>query len=160
MAGVSDVLAERIHFEGTNNGIRIKSNRDRGGDVHHLVFRDLDMKNVKTTINVYEYSGMETKLTQKGPSADDETAQPVTSLTPHFRDITIENLTSTASANAGEILGLPEAPISGFVLRNVKIDADRGLLVRYATVTGRDVTIDSRDRVPIKKEIQGEISLR
>jgi polygalacturonase len=31
--GVSNVRAERIHFEGTDNGIRVKSNRDRGNDV-------------------------------------------------------------------------------------------------------------------------------
>jgi polygalacturonase len=159
MAGVSNVLAERIHFEGTNNGIRIKSNRDRGGEVSHLVFRDLDMKNVKTTINVYEYSGMETRLTQKGPSADDETAQPVTKLTPHFHDILIENLTSTASASAGEIVGLPEAPVSEFVLRNVKVSAERGLVVRYAHVTGTNVAIESRDGTAINKETEGVVSL-
>jgi polygalacturonase len=159
MAGVSNVLAERIHFDGTNNGIRIKSNRDRGGDVSHLVFRDLDMKNVKTTINVYEYSGMETRLTQKGPSADDETAQPVTKLTPHFHDIVIENLTSTAGASAGEIVGLPESPVLEFVLRNVKISAERGLVVRYAHVTGTSVAIESRDRTPIDKETEGVVSL-
>src|ERR1035438_10526644 len=31
--GVQNVRAERIHFEGTDNGIRVKSNRDRGNDV-------------------------------------------------------------------------------------------------------------------------------
>jgi polygalacturonase len=160
MAGVSNVLAERIHFDGTNNGIRIKSNRDRGGDVSHLVFRDLVMKNVKTTINVYEYSGMETRLTQKGPSADEETAQPVTSLTPHFHDITIENLISTAGNTAGEIVGLPEAPISGFTMHNVKISADRGLIVRYANVQGTNVVIESDDGTPIKMETKAVVSLK
>ncbi len=158
-AGVSNIRAERIHFVGTNNGIRVKSNRDRGGDVHDLFFRDIDMKNVKTTLNIYEYSGMETRLTQKGPSADDETPQPVTSLTPHFYDFTIENLTSTASASAGEIVGLPEAKISGIVLRNVKISADRGLTVRYASVAGSNFVIESRDGNPIKKETDAVVTM-
>jgi len=160
MAGVSDVVAERIHFDGTNNGIRIKSNRDRGGDVSHLVFRDIDMKNVKTTINVYEYSGMETRLTQKVPSADEETVQPVTSLTPHFHDITIENLISIAGNTAGEIVGLPEAPISGFTMHNVKISADQGLIVRYANVQGTNVVIESHDGTPIKMETKAVVSLK
>lgn len=157
--GVSNVRAERIHFVGTNNGIRVKSNRDRGGDVHDLYFRDLDMKNVKTTLNIYEYSGMETRLTAKGPTADEESAQPVTPLTPHFHGITIENLTSTGSATAGEILGLPEAPISGFTLRNVSIEAGQGLVVRYARVTGENVVIKSRDGTPLKKETDATVSL-
>jgi polygalacturonase len=159
-AGVSNIRVERVHFIGTNNGIRIKSNRDRGGDVHNLRFRDLDMKNVKTTINVYEYSGMETRLTSTGPAANEETAQPVTSLTPHFHDITIENLTSTGSASAGEILGLPEAPIIRFTLRNVKISAERGLIVRYAHVSGSGVQVESRDGNAITKQADARLTIQ
>jgi len=31
--GAQTIVAERIHFKGTDQGIRIKSNRDRGHDV-------------------------------------------------------------------------------------------------------------------------------
>ncbi len=158
--GVSNVLAERIHFMGTNNGIRIKSNRDRGGDVHSLIFRDIDMKNVKTALNIYEYSGMETRLTQKGPSTDDETAQPVTQLTPHFHDITIEDVTAQGGLSGGEILGLPEAPVSDLVLRNVKIAAKHGLTIRYADVSGTDVEVEASDGQPITKLAGAKVSLR
>ena len=44
--GVHNITAERIHFEGTDNGIRVKADRDRGNDVSNLVFRDIDMKDV------------------------------------------------------------------------------------------------------------------
>jgi polygalacturonase len=158
--GVSNIRFERIHFLGTNNGIRIKSNRDRGGDVHNIVFRDLDMKNVKNTINIYEYSDMETMLTAKGPVAAEQAVQPVTPLTPHFHDITIENLTSTSAASAGEVLGLPEAPVVGLILRNVKIDANRGLTLRYTSVSGSGISIESRDGKPISEEVGAKVSLR
>ena len=115
--GVSNIRFERIHFLGTNNGIRIKSNRDRGGDVHNIVFRDLDMKNVKNTINIYEYSDMETMLTAKGPVAAEQAVQPVTPLTPHFHDITIENLTSTSAASAGESVPGTTGPCAANSLR-------------------------------------------
>jgi polygalacturonase len=36
--GAQNIRAERIHFEGTDNGIRVKANRDRGNDVSHLTF--------------------------------------------------------------------------------------------------------------------------
>ena len=154
--GVSNIRFERIHFLGTNNGIRIQiESRDRGGDVHNIVFRDLDMKNVKNTINIYEYSDMETKLTAKGPVAAEQWqgVQPVTPLTPHFHDITIENLTSTSAASAGEVLGFcPEAPVVGLILRNVKIDANRGLTLRYTSVSwGAGISIESRDGKPISE---------
>ncbi len=53
--GAQNIRAERIHFEGTDNGIRIKANRDRGNDVSHLVFRDIEMKDVKNALIISEY---------------------------------------------------------------------------------------------------------
>jgi polygalacturonase len=157
--GVSNVRAERIHFDSTNNGIRVKSNRDRGGDVTGLVFRDIDMKHVKTTLNIYEYSGMETRLTQKGPSPDDESAQSVTALTPHFHGFTIENLSSIDGGSAGEILGLPESQVSGVTLHNVKIQAQHGLTIRYAEVSGIGVIVEAREGEPINRQKNAIVSL-
>lgn len=158
--GARNIRAERIHFMGTNNGIRIKSNRDRGGDVGPLIFRDLDMNGVKTALNIYEYSSTETHLTQSGTSADGETKEPVTRLTPHFHDITIENVTAQGGLSAGEILGLPESPVSGLVLRNVKIAAQHGLTIRYAQVSGAGVVIKASDGQPITKLAGAKVSLR
>ena len=45
--GVHHVHAERIHFKGTDNGIRIKAARDRGNDVSDITFTDIDMDGVK-----------------------------------------------------------------------------------------------------------------
>ena len=53
--GAHNITAERIHFEGTDNGIRVKANRDRGNDVSNLVFRDIDMKDVKNPLVISEY---------------------------------------------------------------------------------------------------------
>ena len=53
--GAQNITAERIHFEGTDNGIRVKANRDRGNDVGHLTFRDIDMKDVKNALIISEY---------------------------------------------------------------------------------------------------------
>lgn len=127
--GAQNIRAERIHFEGTDNGIRVKANRDRGNDVSHLVFRDIDMKNVKNAVIISEYY-------PKVLPPEGETAQPITRLTPHFHDIVLENVTATGGENAGAIVGLPEAPVLGVVLRNVKISAQNGMIVGYADVNG------------------------
>ena len=158
--GAKDIRAERIHFEGTSNGIRVKSNRDRGGDVGPLFFRDIDMKDVKTALNIYEYSAMETRLTQKAPSPDGEVAQPVTRLTPHFHDITIENVTAQGGLSAGEILGLPEASVTGVVLHNVRISAQYGLTIHYAELSGTGVVVEASNGQPITKLMGARVSLR
>jgi polygalacturonase len=151
--GAQNVRAERIHFEGTDNGIRVKSNRDRGNDVSHLFFRDIEMKDVKNALVISEYY-------PKILPPDTETAQPVTRLTPHFHDIVLENVTATGSATAGAIVGLPEAPISGVVLRNVKISAKTGLTIAYAEVTGKNVTVQAETGEAITKQAGAKVALQ
>ena len=123
--GAQNIHAERIHFDGTDNGIRIKANRDRGSDVSALTFRDIDMKNVKNAIIISEYY-------PKILPPDPDPAQPVTRLTPHFHNITLENVTATDIVSAGAIAGLPEAPIRGVIMKNVRIEAQHGLAISNA----------------------------
>ena len=53
--GVQNVHVARVHFKGTANGVRIKSNRDRGGEIGNFDFRDLTMEDVATPILITEY---------------------------------------------------------------------------------------------------------
>jgi polygalacturonase len=151
--GAMNIRAVRIHFVGTDNGIRVKANRDRGNDVGPLLFRDIDMKDVKNALIVSEYyPGV---LPPEG-----ELPQPVTRLTPHFHDIVIENLSAVRSQSAGVIAGLPEAPIPGVVLRNVKIAAQHGLTVAYAEITGQSLTVEAAEGQPISKLAGAKVLLR
>jgi polygalacturonase len=140
--GAQNIRAERIHFEGTDNGIRIKANRDRGNEVSHLVFRDIEMKDVKNALIISEYYPAILPPAQEG-------AKPVTRLTPHFHDITLENVKATGSETAAVIVGLPEAPITGIVLKKVKISAHKGATIGYADVTGEDSVFQADDGPPI-----------
>ncbi|HUD55662.1 MAG TPA: glycoside hydrolase family 28 protein [Terracidiphilus sp.] len=140
--GAQNIRAERIRFEGTDNGIRIKANRDRGNDVSHLVFRDIEMKDVKNALIISEYYPAILPPNQ-------EEAKPVTRLTPHFHDITLENVTATGSETAAVIVGLPEAPIAGVTLRNVNISAHKGATIGYADVTGDSFVVQAKEGEPI-----------
>jgi polygalacturonase len=151
--GANNIRAERIHFEGTDNGIRVKANRDRGNDVGNLQFRDIEMKDVKNAIIISEYYP---KILPSG----EEAAQPVTRLTPHFHDITLENVTATGSTSAGAIVGLPEAPIVGVALHHVKIAARRGLTVGYADVSGDGLAVEASEGQSLAKQAGAKVSLR
>ncbi len=142
--GAQNIRAERVHFDGTDNGIRIKANRDRGNDVSALVFRDIDMKNVKNALIISEYYP---RILPPEP----DPPQPVTRLTPHFHNITLENVTATDIVSAGAIAGLPEAPIREVTLRNVSIDAQHGLLVSNADVSADKLAVKSADGNAITK---------
>ncbi len=151
--GAQNIHAERIHFTGTDNGIRIKANRDRGNDVGHFVFRDIDMKDVKNAIIISEYY-------PKVLPPEGEAAQPLTRLTPHFHDIVLENVTATGSANAGAIVGLPESPVLGVVLHNVKIGASKPLIVGYAEVSGDGVVVTVPEGKGISAQVGAKINLK
>ena len=132
--GAHNILVERIHFKGTDNGVRVKANRDRGNDVGNIIFRDLTMEDVKTAILISEYYP---KALPEGAVA----AAPVTRLTPLFHDITVENLTATGSKVAGVVVGLPESPLERISLKNINISAETGITVGYAQVNMQNVTV-------------------
>lgn len=150
--GARNIHAERIRFDGTDNGIRVKANRDRGNEVSNLSFRDVDMKNVKNAIIISEYY-------PKILPPDGETAQPITRLTPHFHDIVIENVTVTDSASLGAIVGLPESRVTGVVLRNVKLSAKQGLTIGYAQVSGTGVVVNAQEGSSITEGPGAQVSL-
>jgi polygalacturonase len=136
--GAQNIHAERIRFKGTDNGVRIKANRDRGNDVSNISFKDITMDGVKVSILISEYYP---KALPEGEVA----AEPVRRLTPHFHDITIENLKSVNSDWAGVIIGLPESPVKDVVMKNVRIEAKRGMQIAFATVSGTNVVVKAAD---------------
>jgi polygalacturonase len=149
--GVQHVHAQRISFKGTDQGIRVKSNRDRGNDISDLTFKDITMTDVKTSILISEYY-------PKTMPEGDVAAAPVQRLTPHFHNIRIENVKSVNSDWAGVIVGLPESPVVDIQLKNVDIQAKKGFQVGYATVDMEHVSITSQDGKPMTLGPQGKIT--
>ncbi len=130
--GVRNVTVEQVTFTGTRQGIRIKSARGRGNDIGNLTYRDITMDGVETPIEITEYyTGM----------VKDDPGQPVTEHTPKFHDITIENLLAKGAKRAAVIMGLPESPIKGLVLKNVKISSTTGMVMQNVQVTEENVLV-------------------
>ena len=128
VGGVHHVVVKKCRFENTDNGLRIKSGRDRGGLVEDISYSDITMKNVHPAISIvcyYQYS-----TNDKYPKEDP--AQPMTETTPIFRNIKISNVTATVTRDAGLIVGLPESVVSNVVLDNVHITTETGMVIRNA----------------------------
>jgi len=96
------------------------------------------MDDVKTAILISEY------YPKVMPDGEVATA-PVGRLTPHFHDITIENVVATGSNVAGVIVGLPESPVVGVTLKNVSIEAQTGMKIAYADVVLDHVTVSAAE---------------
>jgi polygalacturonase len=126
-AGVSNVVVADCSFNGGTFGIRMKSDVDRGGLVQDLFYHDITMTNVQMPILIYSYyrtAGSARKISRITPrKAAAITAEPVTSTTPIWRDITFSNITATATVAGGAIWGRPEMPVSNVDFVNVNITA-------------------------------------
>jgi polygalacturonase len=140
--GAQNIHAERIVFDGTDQGIRIKANRDRGHDVSNLSFTHITMTGVKTAILISEY------YPNVEPPAGNAAA-PIGRLTPFFHDITIEDVKASGGKVAGVIYGLPESPVKGLVLRHVRIAAEKGMVISDAQVQLDGVTVTAAQGVAI-----------
>jgi polygalacturonase len=151
--GVSDITVEDCSFTNTECGIRIKSDRGRGGIVGNLTYRNLRMKNVGYPILIYaSYMATERQyrnLNELTPEiAISYPAKPMGDRTPIYRDITFSNITATTAPGrrAGLIWGLPESPVTHIVLKDVSIQADKpfgifnaeGVRVENCTITTPD----------------------
>ncbi|HTX64610.1 MAG TPA: glycoside hydrolase family 28 protein [Opitutaceae bacterium] len=130
-SGLRNMTVRRCTFDGTDMGVRLKSDRRRGGLVENVTYTDLTMRHVGRPIVISSYyQGTTTDLPAPGAHAE---AQRVTDTTPHWRNITVRNLTATDSTeDAGMILGLPEMPAENIALENVSIAAPKGLRISYA----------------------------
>jgi polygalacturonase len=128
--GLSHIIVRRCTFNGTDNGLRIKSYRGRGGDVHDIWYSDIVMRNVRRPFDINAlYNGNANTPTDVGP----RNAEPgQTQNIPNFHDIHVRNLTVTRSPLAGRILGLPEQMPNNISFTNVKIQSNRGFLVQDA----------------------------
>jgi polygalacturonase len=151
--GIRHVSAESISFVSTTCGIRMKASRDRGGLVEDLAYRNITMKGVATPIALASYYPKEPRTPEEDPGS------PVTSATPKWRHICIENLTATESKNSVTIWGVPEAPFAEVRLRNVRVSAEKGARIFNAKpVKFEAVQIEAADGVPLttyNAEVQG-----
>jgi len=129
--GVSNLTVVNCTFSNTGNGIKIKSERDRGGVVQNCNYYNLTMTNVPGPVQIYAYYefGIGT-LTTLTPGFVANTAftstNPVPYDPPIYRNITISNVTANASGNGQPPLllwGLPDYPASNIVFQAVNISS-------------------------------------
>jgi polygalacturonase len=120
---VRNVVASNITAVDTENGIRIKSRRGRGGVVEDVRFDNWTMENVGVGIVVTSYYIMGGEVATK--------EEPVSERTPVFRNIAIGNVTINGAKKVIEIDGLPEMRITALRLTDIVGSGQVGLTARY-----------------------------
>ncbi len=121
--GVRHVRFIDCDGDGTDNGIRIKSTRGRGGVVEDIVASNIRLRNVRTAI-IFSLRYTKTPV------------EPFSERTPQFRDIHIDRVTATNSGRCCVIEGLEECPIQNVTLNHLDLSGTNGVTCSYA----RDIT--------------------
>ncbi|MFC0139803.1 glycoside hydrolase family 28 protein [Erwinia mallotivora] len=138
--GIGRVTISNVTFLNTENGIRIKSARDRGNYIGPLTADNLTMTDVATPVLVTSsYSGQSGAAGHTLTSAIEHAA--VTASTPKIRGIHISNLSATGASHAMIFSGLPESQVQDVVLKNIDIAAKQGVQARYVSGSGQHVRI-------------------
>ncbi|MBM3603412.1 MAG: glycoside hydrolase family 28 protein [Alphaproteobacteria bacterium] len=121
--GVSDIHVSHCEMEDTDRGLRIKTRRGRGGKVDRISLTDCSFDGVDTVlaINAHyfcDHDGHDSAVQSRDP-------QPVGPLTPQIGDIEISRIRADGVRLAfAACLGLPEAPVTGVLIRDVALSFD------------------------------------
>jgi len=134
---VRDIFVHDCEFNGTNNGIRVKSMRGRGAVVENLWVQNIKMGRISRAALTFN-----TFYTQS-------TLKPSTKTPPVFRNIHLKNITCEYAMRAAKIIGLPEQPLENFTLENVSIASRWGL----ECINVKDIKLTGVKISPIKAPV-------
>ena len=149
--GVSNLVVANCSWNGTEYGIKGKTDRTQGGTMQDIHYSNLTMTNVNFPIAFYSHYDtlMSPSKTINVPpaTAAGDTTSSITSTTPFWRNITVSNLTAVGNSGpdgpgniAGIIWGLPESPISNMTLIGVNI-LGRGGNATFCAYHARGINI-------------------
>ena len=132
--GVRNVVVSNCVFQGTDSGIRVKTQRRRGGVVEGFNVANIVMQDVASAFNITAFYSGTALLNQ---------LVPVGAGTPVFRDFHFSNITARGSRSVGQITGLPEAPFEDITFNGVRVQAQAGLKITNARdIAFQDVVLD------------------
>lgn len=132
--GVRNVVVSNCVFQGTDVGIRVKSQRGRGGVVEGFNVANVVMQDVASAFTITTF------YTGTDKPGD---VFPVDAGTLRFRDFHFSNITARGSKTAGQITGLKEMPVENITFSGVQIRAQTGMKITNAKdVLFRDSMIE------------------
>jgi polygalacturonase len=126
--GVSNITVINCTLNGTDNGIRIKSDDGRGGLVQNISYYNIGMTNVDFPIQIYSYYNEVGTPSSISPYyASTQAVAAVSSTTPIYRNITFSNINATSVSGypVGIIWARTEMPATNIVFNKINVTGNK-----------------------------------
>jgi polygalacturonase len=150
--GARNIFVEDCSFIGSDNGLRFKTARGRGGIVENVFVRNIAMKDIvhdAILFDMYYFTKPPAKL-QDGQAAAPEPVPAVTEATPQFRNFTISHVVCDGADRAVFLRGLPEMPVRQIKFDDLMIRATKGLeLIEAQGLLLSNLTLQTLASAPI-----------
>ncbi|SMO94178.1 glycosyl hydrolase family 28 protein [Gracilimonas mengyeensis] len=137
--GIRNVYVHNALFDGSDRGIRFKTERGRGNVVENIYIHDVIMRNI--TYQAINFNTFYTGPEATGPS-------------PLLRNISIKDVEIDGVPIAIELVGLPEKWIENITLENITVkNSEQGArITRVKNMTMKNVEIHSEQRAMIVED--------
>ncbi|MEX2396841.1 MAG: glycosyl hydrolase family 28 protein, partial [Balneolales bacterium] len=138
--GIKNVYVYDAYFEGSDRGIRFKTERGRGNVTDNIFIRDVRMKDI-----TYEAINFDTYYTGPG----------VVGPAPMIRNIDLRDIQIDGVPSAIVLIGLPEMWLQNITLEDISVkNSDEGIrITRSKNVSLKNIEIDSDKRAMIADDV-------
>lgn len=147
--GAHDIFVSNCTFIGTDNGLRFKTVRGRGGIVENIFIRDIYMRDIGHDAILFDmyYFAKAPSLAQTNGKVE---IPPINEGTPQFRKFYISNIVCDGAGRAMLIRGLPEMSIKDIYLTKIHIRSQNGAdIIDAQNCMLKDVIMDCENTKPL-----------
>ena len=120
--GAKNIFVYDCSFMGTDNGLRFKTARGRGGVVENIYVKNIHMKDIvrdAILFDMYYFT--------KPPANNEEVTVPlITESTPMFRNFHISNIVCNGADRGIFMRGLPEMNVQNIILKDMVLKTTKG----------------------------------
>jgi polygalacturonase len=156
--GARNLFVTDCSFIGTDVGLRFKTTRGRGGVVEKIYIDNINMKDIAgeaILFDMYYMAKDPVPLAGEKRELPKTEFKPVDETTPVFKNFRIRNVYCNGAEKAVFIRGLPEMHITGIVLENMVLKANKGFDIQEAeNIQFRNIKIIAADTNPVIDLVQ------
>ncbi len=138
--GIRNVYVSNAYFDGSDRGIRFKTERGRGNVIENIFVENVKMKNI--TLEAINFNTFYTGPEATGPS-------------PAVRNISIKNVDIDGVPKAIVLIGLPEKWLENITLENITVKnaVEGARITRVKNLVMKNVNISSEERAMIAEDV-------